>query len=75
MSREPNAKQRDLNADVLPATYLCFFAFYNVSESTLLRQHSLFWVLYTAVAVQLAKPARRRQRVPAAAPVRIVEVT
>jgi O-antigen ligase len=45
---------------VLPATYLVFFALYNVSESTLLQQHSLFWVLYTAVAVQLAEPARRR---------------
>ena len=47
---------------VLPATLLVFLALYNVSESTLLHQHSLFWVLYTAVAVQLAQ-ARRSEAV------------
>jgi exopolysaccharide production protein ExoQ len=59
---------------VFAATYLCFFALYNVSESTLLHQHSLFWVLYTAVAVQLARPESRRARVPAQRPVPLTKV-
>lgn len=50
---------------VLPATFLVFLALYNVSESSLLHQHSIFWVLYTAVAVQLAQTARQREPLPA----------
>jgi O-antigen ligase len=54
---------------ILPAAYLIFFALYNVTETTLLHQHSLFWVLYTAVVVQLGLPARRPE--PAAARVTV----
>ncbi len=60
---------------ILPAAYLVFFVLYNVSESTLLHQHSLFWVLYTAVAVQLAETTRRREPVQSQAPVSLVRVS
>jgi O-antigen ligase len=52
---------------ILPATFLLFFALYNVTESTLLHQHSLFWVLYIALVVQLA-PASRRATAPVLSP-------
>ncbi len=47
---------------VLPLAYLFFFALYNVSESSLLKQHSLFWILYTVAAVQLARPEAQTAR-------------
>ena len=40
---------------VFPACLLAFLVLFNLSESTLLRQHSIFWVLYVAAAVQLAR--------------------
>jgi exopolysaccharide production protein ExoQ len=38
---------------IFPTVVLAFLVFFNFSESTLLRPHSLFWVLYVATAVKL----------------------
>lgn len=49
---------------IFPASVLAFLVLFNLSESTLLRQHSIFWVLYVATAVRLAA----ERRAPVAAP-------
>ena len=36
-----------------PLTYLAFILFYNLSEPTILKHNSLFWVLYVATVVSL----------------------
>jgi exopolysaccharide production protein ExoQ len=49
-----------------PMVFLAFLLLYNFTEHTLLRQGSIFWALYTAVALGLPVPQRRRdgERLP-----------
>ncbi len=47
---------------VYPAAVLAFLVLFNLTESSLLRQHSIFWVLFVATAVQLA-PSREPETV------------
>ena len=49
-----------------PAAILAFLVLFNLTESSLLKQHSVFWVLYVATSVQLA--ARQRRRAPVLVP-------
>ncbi len=52
---------------VFPAAMLAFLVLFNVTESTFLKQHSMFWVLYVATALSLARvPAPERVREPVA---------
>jgi exopolysaccharide production protein ExoQ len=52
---------------VFPAAMLAFLVLFNLTESTFLKQHSMFWVLYVATAVSLARvPAREPVREPVA---------
>jgi exopolysaccharide production protein ExoQ len=37
---------------IWPLVFLSFMLFYNMTESTILRQHSVFWVLYVATVTQ-----------------------
>jgi exopolysaccharide production protein ExoQ len=55
---------------VFPAAIVGFLLLFNLTESTLLRAHSVFWVLYVATAVQLAR-APHRARVSVAQPVAV----
>jgi len=52
------------SADALwPVTYLTFMLIYNFTESAILRQNSIFWVLYVAVFFTLiGAPERRAHR-------------
>jgi exopolysaccharide production protein ExoQ len=50
---------------VFPAALLAFLVLFNLTESTLLRQHSIFWVLFVATAVRLSGV---REREPVAVP-------
>lgn len=52
-------------ATALPAVLLAFLVLFNLTESTLLRPHSIFFVLYVATAVRLAAVSERE---PAPAP-------
>jgi exopolysaccharide production protein ExoQ len=52
---------------VFPVVLLAFLVLFNLSESTLLKPHSAFWVLYVAAAVQLAR-VRDREPVPEPVP-------
>lgn len=44
------AQRAKEKAELLPIAFLVFMFLYNLSESTILRQNSIFWVLYVAVA-------------------------
>jgi O-antigen ligase len=48
---------------VFPAVMIVFLLLFNLTESSFLKQHSMFWVLYVATAVGLA---RRPQEEPVA---------
>src|ERR1039457_909769 len=41
------------NAPIWLCTYLLFMGIYNFTESTILLQNSIFWVLYTSTSINL----------------------
>jgi O-antigen ligase len=43
------ARQTDRAADLWPLVFLSFLVLINFSEAAILKQHSLFWVLYVAI--------------------------
>ena len=43
------ARQTDSAADLWPLVFLSFLVLINFSEAAILKQHSLFWVLYVAI--------------------------
>jgi exopolysaccharide production protein ExoQ len=43
------ASHTDRAADLWPLVFLTFLALINLSEAAILKQHSLFWVLYVAI--------------------------
>jgi O-antigen ligase len=42
-------------AEMFPLLFLLFILIYNVTESAILVQNSMFWILYTAISIQLRK--------------------
>jgi len=54
-----------------PLTYLTFMVLFNVTENTILRQGSIFWILY--VSTLLAKPAERTEANAARQPAAVGE--
>jgi exopolysaccharide production protein ExoQ len=54
-----------------PLAFLSFMFLYNATESTILRQHTIYWVLYVAVvASRLSGDGRQRSPAGASAPER-----
>jgi O-antigen ligase len=41
---------------------MTFFISYNLSESLILEQNDIFWILYVAVVVSLTPPPKRHPR-------------
>ena len=53
---EPGVDHREM----WPLLYLCFLVFANVTESGLVRQNHVFWILLCAVSFVVVRPAERR---------------
>jgi O-antigen ligase len=59
------ARSTRASEGIWPVVYLLFMLLYNVTESTILRPHSIFWMLF--VAAVFSRPAMRSAREPAGA--------
>jgi exopolysaccharide production protein ExoQ len=57
------ARHADTPADVWPLVFLAFLILINISESIVLKQHNLFWVLYVAILSAPRATSSRRRRV------------
>ncbi|MHB1330017.1 MAG: O-antigen ligase family protein, partial [Gemmatimonadales bacterium] len=49
-----------------PLTFLAYFTLTNISESTLLRHSSIFWILYVSVVCRLGRSGAESPHSPAA---------
>lgn len=51
--------------DLWPLAFLTFFLLYNASESLILEQNNLYWILYVATVLSISRrPSRRRESKP-----------
>lgn len=57
------AQARDSVDAIWPLVFLSFMLFYNMTESTILRAHSLYWVLYVATITRGSGNAQRPAQV------------
>jgi O-antigen ligase len=65
-----SARSSTLATGVWPLAFLCYLLLINVTETSLLRQHNLYWILYVAVMCDVLGESRRgwSQSPPARAP-------
>jgi exopolysaccharide production protein ExoQ len=57
------AQARDSVDAIWPLVFLSFMLFYNMTESTILRAHSLYWVLYVATITRGSANGQRARQV------------
>jgi len=60
--RAVDALRSDSVMSLWPCAFFVFLMLSNVTESSLLKQHSLFWVLFVATSGSLVAPAPNRSR-------------
>jgi O-antigen ligase len=53
------AQARDSDDSIWPLLFLSFMLFYNMTESTILREHSLYWVLYVTTITRTSGHVQR----------------